>query len=204
MGVVTNIIDALRRIGSATQKAALKRQDAQLVGKEVLERRQVSIDGQFGRANAFIATTAPIAESVVIISEDEVRPIDENVVFGGHFLEACGIPGDGKWTLTDLDAAFKSWLEAPDKRGFSDEAVIELLGAMFGHHCIVNLNMTWIKLSDADGTTLAVEGVNRKFRGFPFQTISKRIAESEFGFFVPVFALMASNSAEADVRHKDV
>jgi hypothetical protein len=57
MGVVTNIIDALRRIGSPSQKAALKRQDAQLEGKEVLERRRVRIDGEFGKANAFIAST---------------------------------------------------------------------------------------------------------------------------------------------------
>jgi len=204
MGVVTNIIDALRRIGSATQKAALRRQDAQLVGKEVLERRQVNIDGQFGRAHAIIATTAPMEEAVMILSEDEVRPINENVEFGGNFLDAFGVPGHGNWTLTDLDAAFKAWLLAPDKQGFTDEAVMELLGAMFGHYCVVNLNMRWIKLSDADGTTLAVEGVDREFRGFPFQTISKRIADSEYGFFVPVFALMARNSDEADVRHKPV
>jgi hypothetical protein len=44
MGVVTNIIDALRRIGSATQKTALERQGTQLVGKEVLERIAASQD----------------------------------------------------------------------------------------------------------------------------------------------------------------
>jgi hypothetical protein len=200
MGVVTNIIDALRRIGSATQKTALKRQDAQLVGKQVLERRQVNVDGDLGRAQAFISTIAPVEETVVVLSEDEVRPINENVVYGGSFLEAFGIAAGGNWTLTDLDAAFKAWLLATDKRGFTDEAVMELLGAMFGHYCTVQLNMRWIKISDADGTTLAVEGVNREFRGFPFQTISKRIADSEHGFFVPVFALIAKNSTEARLR----
>jgi hypothetical protein len=114
MGVVTNIIDALRRIGSPTQKTALTRQDAQL--------------------------------------------------------------------------------------GFTDEAVIELLGAMFGHYCVGRLNMRWVKLSDADGSTLAIEGVDLEFRGFPFQTISKRIADSEYGFFVPVFALMAGSAAKGRWR----
>jgi hypothetical protein len=61
MGVVTNVIEALHRIGSPTQKAALRRQDAQLVGKKVLGRRRVIIDGEFGRAHEFLATTAPIA-----------------------------------------------------------------------------------------------------------------------------------------------
>ena len=104
--------------------------------------------------------------------------------------------------MADLDAGFKAWLLAADKQGFTDEAVMELLGAMFGHYCIVHLNMRWIKLSDADGTTLAVEGVDCEFRGFPFQTISKRITDSEYGFFVTVFALMASNSDEARLRLK--
>jgi hypothetical protein len=75
MGAVTNIIDALRRIGSPSQKAALNRQDAQLEGKEVLGRRHLNIDGEFGRAIAFIATTAPVEESVAVLSEDEIRPL---------------------------------------------------------------------------------------------------------------------------------
>jgi hypothetical protein len=200
MGVVTNIIDALRRMGSATQITALKRQDAQLVGKEVLQRHQVNIDGPLGRAQAFVATTAPVEESVVILSEDEVRPINENVVYGENFLAAFGVTTGPKWTLADLDTAFEAWLLAPEKLGFSNDAVMELLGAMFGHYCVVQLNMRWIKLSDADGVTLAVEGVEREFRGFPFQTITKRIADSEYGFFVPVFAFIAQNAAEARLR----
>jgi hypothetical protein len=64
--------------------------------------------------------------------------------------------------------------------------------------------MRWIKLSDTDGTTLAVDGVDREFRGFPFHTVSKRIADSEHGFFAPVFALMASNANEATVRREAV
>jgi hypothetical protein len=202
MGIVTNIIDALRRLGSATQKAALERQDAQLAGQDILESRQLNIDGPFGKAQAFVATTAPVEEIVVVLSEDEVRPIDENVEYGRNLLEAFGVAAGRDWTLTDLDAAFAAWLLAHDRLGFTDEAVMELLGAMFGHYCTIQLNMRWIKLSDANGTTLAIEGVEREFRGFPFQTITKRIADSEYGFFVPVFAFLKKNSEEARSRRK--
>jgi hypothetical protein len=202
MGVVTNILGALRRLGSGTQKTALERQDAQLAGQDVLERRQLNIDGPFGRAQAFVATTAPVEENVVVLSEDEVKPINENVEYGRNFLEAFGVATGRDWTLTDLDTAFAAWLLAHDKLEFTNEAVMELLGAMFGHYCTVQLNMPWIKLSDANGTTLAIEGVDREFRGFPFQTITKRIADSEYGFFVPVFALLAGNSEEARSRRK--
>lgn len=93
---------------------------------------------------------------------------------------------------------------APDKLGFTDEAVMELLGAMFGHYCVVKLNMRWIKLSDANGSTLATEGVDREFRGFPFHTISKRIADSEYGFFAPVFALLADHSTKGSWRDGEI
>jgi hypothetical protein len=55
-------------------------------------------------------------------------------------------------------------------------------------------------LTAAGRGSTSVEGVEREFRGFPFQTITKRIADSEYGFFVPVFALLANNAAEARLR----
>jgi hypothetical protein len=84
--------------------------------------------------------------------------------------------------------------------GYSDQAVMELLGAMFGHYCATQLNMRWIQLTDSDGTTLAVDGVEREFRAFPYQIIMKRIADREFGFFRPVFILVKRNSMEARLR----
>ena len=107
-------------------------------------------------------------------------------------------------TLDNLDTAFASWLNAPDRRGYSDEAVMELLGAMFGHYCNSQLNMQWIKLTDEDGTTLAVDGALKEFRAFPFQIISKRIAASEYGFFKPIFALIKQYEAEASTRSRVV
>ena len=199
MGVVSNIIDALRRIGSPTQKSALRRQDSQLEGKVVLERRQTNIKDPLGDVHAFIATTAPVEETVVILSEEEVRPIKENVLYGESFLQAFGV-STPQWTLDDLDEAFKAWSLASDKLGYSDQAVTELLGAMFGHFCATQLKMRWIKLTDSDGTTLAVDGVEREFRAFPYQVISKRISDREFGFFRPVFILIKKNSMEALVR----
>jgi hypothetical protein len=200
MGIVANFFDALRRLGSPTMKSALKRQDAQLIGREVLERRQEHIDGPFGKAHIISAKVEPVKESVEILSEDAIRPLNENVLFGASFLQAFGIEDNHDWTLTDLDNAFEAWILASDKLGYTDNAVMEILGAMFGHYCTVNLNMRWIKLTDADGSTLAVDGIDREFRGFPFQTISKRIEDREYGFFTPVFALLAANSEKASLR----
>lgn len=198
MSFVSNIIDSLRRVGGATQKSALRRQDAQLEGMHVLERRQINIRDGRNLVNAFVATVAPAAETVVELTEDELRSIGENVEYGCGYLAAFVAPGADK--LEDLDEAFRQWSAAQDKRGYSNEDVIELVGAMFGTYCCQQLNMRWIKVTDAFGTALAIEGIESEFRGFPYQTVSKRIADSEHGFLKPIFVLLKHQSAEARPR----
>jgi hypothetical protein len=200
MSVVTNIVDALRRIGSPTQKTALRRQEAQLEGKTVLERGRAHLKDSLGQAEVLTATIAAGEETVVVLSESEIQPIAENVAYGTAFLKAFGITNEHPWTLDDLDKAFEAWLLASDKLGYSDDEVVELLGAMFGHYCVNQLNMRWIRITDSDGTTLAVDGVERTFRAFPYQVVSKRIPDGEFGFFRPVFILVKQHSQEAPLR----
>lgn len=200
MSLVSNIIDALRRIGQPPEKSAIARLDRHLEGKEVLERSREIIRDSSGDAQDFIATTKPVVETVHVLTDEETRPLLENSVYAIEFLKTfCAYDGTD-WTLDDLDAAFACWLTASDRRGYTDQAVIELLGAMFGQYCNSQLNMRWIKLTDQDGSTLAVEGIVKQFRGFPYQTISKRIADSEHGFFRPVFSLLKRNEAEASER----
>lgn len=200
MSVVSNIIDALRRIGSPTQKAALARQDAQLEGKEVLERRQQHISDPLGDAHAFTATVQPVKETVTVLTDEQVHPIRENIAFGIRFFAAFGIDSGVNWTVEDLDEGFTRWQCAPEKLGYTDDFIIEVLGAMFGEYCASHLNMRWIELTDPDGTTLAVEGVEREFRAFPYQTIAKRIPTSEHGFFCPIFVVLKRQSQEARTR----
>lgn len=201
MSVISSIIDALRRIGSPTQKAALRRQDEQLLGKKVLERRQARFRGPLGAADAFVATIEPVPEVVRVLSAEEVQPIRENVELGIRFLREFGIENPEGWTLDDLDEAFARWQAASDKLGYSDDFIIEVLGAMFGEYCSAQLNMRWIKLEDQYGATLAIEGIEREFRGFPYQSISKRIKDSEHGFFRSVFIALSRMSEEA--RHRE-
>jgi hypothetical protein len=200
MGFVSNIIDALRRIGTPTEKNAIARLDRHLEGKEILERSREIIRDPSGDAQVFIATTKPVVETVHVLTDEEIRPLLENAAYGIEFLKTFSAYDGTDWTLHDLDAAFACWLNASDRRGYTDQAVIELLGAMFGQYCNSQLNMRWIKLTDQDGSTLALDGVFKQFRGFPYQTISKRIADSEHGFFSPVFSLLKHNEKQASER----
>jgi hypothetical protein len=200
MGVVTSILNALRRIGTPTQRSALRRLDESLEGKEVLGYERLRVRDASGLTDVFVATTLPIEEVVAVLNPDEVLPLKENALYGLEFLGAFGIDKGTGWTLHDLDQAFAAWQVGSDKSVYTDQYVIEVLGAMFGDYCASRLNMRWIKLTDRDGSTLAIEGIAKVFRGFPYQTISKRIHDSEHGFFIPVFNMLQHNSREADDR----
>jgi hypothetical protein len=183
---VANIIDALRRIGRSTERSALKRQDDQLEGKEVLSRRRQRLKDPEG-IEQFVATIEPVEEAVVPLSVDELRPIMENAALSSAFLTTFMESSGSVLDPENLDAAFQSWLEADDRFGYTNEAVTEILGAAFGQYCADRLNMRWVRFIDKDGEVLGLQGIERDFRGFPYHSISKRITDSEYGFFVPVF-----------------
>lgn len=203
MGIVSNIFDALRRIGSPTQKSALKRLDEGVRGKEILGHERVQVRDSTGRTEVFVATVAPVPETVEILNEEEVRPLKENAQYGLTFLKAYGVDRGSDWTLGDLDQSFAAWQAAGDKTTYSDDYVMEVLGAMFGEYCIEHLDMCWIKLTDSYGPTLAIDGIAKEFRAFPFQSIVKRIRDSEQGFFEAIFRMLRQNSIDADIRSRE-
>ncbi|GAA0756868.1 DUF3806 domain-containing protein [Ideonella azotifigens] len=200
MSIVTDILDALRRFGKPTQRSALARQNAQLEGKTLLAQKRQSIPSPDGPVEAFIATIEPSPETMVALSDAETAPILENASFAGAFINVFLGTSSPGWTLQNLDQAFEAWLSGKDKHGYSSDAVVEILGAAFGQYCIEHLHMQWIKLTDQYGTTLAVNGIDRQFRGFPYHTISKRIESGEFGFFSPVYAALAHQASSATLR----
>jgi hypothetical protein len=197
-GIVRNIVHALRRLGSATQKSALRRQDEQLRGQQVLSRQRIRIRDSGSEVEGFVAKIAPVEEKIVPVSVGEVRSILENARLTGAFIRTFhGVQGVD-WSLQDLDAAFAAWLHADDKLGYTDAAVVEILGAGFGQYCASHLNMRWIRVTDSLGTAIGLQGRESDFRGFPFHSISKRIPDCEYGFFGSVFiSLKHARESEA-------
>jgi hypothetical protein len=187
MAIISNIIDALRKFGDATQKTALRRQDEQLRGKRVIDRRRHVARSELGHSSTFVATTKAEPETIVPLTEEEVAPILENAALADGFVVAfLGKDVQGQ-LLDNLDGAFEAWMQASDRKGYTDEAVIEILGAAFGAFCAQSLDMRWIRLTDDYGTAIAIQGRSKDFRGFPYQAISKRIPSREYGFFKPIY-----------------
>lgn len=187
MSIVTTLIDALRRFGSPTQRTALERQEKQLEGKRVIERSQRVSRSELGNTAVFVATSEPEPETVTPLSEDEIEPILKNAALVENFLAAFpGADSDDHW-LDRLDNAFGAWMETSEKRGYSDEAVINILGAAFGKFCADSIDMRWIRIEDADGTAIAIQNREQNFRCFPFHAIAKRIRAGEYGFLKSIY-----------------
>lgn len=194
MAIVTTIIDALRKFGSATQKSAIQRQDEQLDGLAVANRRVHVARSELGQATAFVATAEKEREAVSPLTQNERQPILENAALADAFVAAFLGHGLGDEFLDNLDLAFEAWTKAKDKKGYSSKAVIQIAGAAFGCFCVEQLGMRWVNLVDKYGSAIAIQGLSKDFRGFPFETVSKRIDIGEHGFFKPVYITLQETS----------
>jgi hypothetical protein len=195
MGIVTNIIEAIRRIGSSAQRSALKRQDEFLANKSVHDRR-VEVHGADGKGmQSFVATIDPVPETVRPFDSNELSAIEENAaqvsVLSQRYLDKTA----ARPTPDALDAIFAAWAHSPERGETSNEEIVQILGAAFGRHCIAALDMRWVVVTDSDGSAAAIQGVAKDIRGFPFHSIWKRIRDNEQDFFVPIFLSLQKQSA---------
>lgn len=190
MSRITNIIDAIRRIGSRSQKAALLRQDRQLEGKEVLERGRVVVHHEGEAITGFHAKVEPCPEEVSSLSLTARQELMIYSSKASDLFSDFGIDPSANF-LERLDEAFSSWLHASDRLGYSVSDVVGILGAAFGDYCNESLEMDWVTVSDQYGTSTAIDGGEFEFRAFPFDSIWKRIDDAESGFFASIYAVLA-------------
>lgn len=187
MAIVTTIIEALRKFGTSTQRSAIERQDEQLANREVLERQRYVARSELGSSAQFLATTKPVPENVALLTDEELAPILENATLITKFVAAFSSDSDSDMLLDQMDSAFRAWTESDDKRGYTDDAVIEIAGAAFGKFCADRLDMRWVRVTDDLGSAIAVQGRVVDFRGYPYAAIAKRIPKREHGFFKAIF-----------------
>ncbi|HEY4370018.1 MAG TPA: DUF3806 domain-containing protein [Steroidobacteraceae bacterium] len=187
MGRITNIIDAIRRIGSPAEQSALRRQDAYLDGKAVTDRRRETGRSSLGTSERLLATTEAVPEAVRLFNAEELRAIEENSALLPTFAQLFYKHSPEMWGADDFDTAFVSWAAADNRDGFDEEGVVQILGAAFGQYCARMLKMRWVVITDRDGSAAALQGVDKDFRAFPFHAIRKRIRDHEVGFFRPIY-----------------
>lgn len=202
MSIVTNLLDAIRRIGSPTERSALRRQDAQVAGREVLGRDRIHARGDEGYATGLRATLAPIPEVVRPLEQHELVAIAADAALADTLFAAYGL-GASIPLLDRLDQAFAAWQASDDGAGYEAGEVIRTLGAVFGNHCNATLDMQWVEVTDRHGVDLAVDGCSIMFRAFPYMSIRKRIDDGEHTFFRGIYILLADQKERSRVRGQD-
>ncbi len=141
-----------------------------------------------------MATTEPEPESVTPVSDETLQAIRRNASEALEFIRTYRSLVGTEWTLEDLDGAYESWVAGADKGTYSDDAVVEILGAAYGEYCANRLDMRWVTVSDRHGEAFAIQGRKKDFRGFPYHVIEKRLANAEYGFFGPIFVTLEAAS----------
>jgi hypothetical protein len=195
VGAVTNIIEALRRLGGATQKSALERQDQYLNDKIVESRHREVARSPSGTAETFVATVAPTPEDLRPMNAEEMQAVIDSSALVDRFFESFLGHTPPSWGVEQLDAAFACWARATERMGYDDEAVVQILGAAFGQLCVRTVHMTWVVIKDSDGTAAALRGTHKDYRAFPFHSIRKRIRDSEEGFFRSIYITLEDAAA---------
>ena len=140
-----------------------------------------------GTTEQFVATTEREPETIRPFNEEETRAIDENSALLPEFFRVFLGGSPEVWGPDDFDAAFASWAGAADRKGYDEEAAVQILGAAFGQYCAHTLDMRWVVITDQDGSAAALRGTQKDYRAFPFHAIWKRIRDREQGFFKPIY-----------------
>ncbi len=200
MGTLANIIEALRRTGGATTRSALKRQDEQLEGRTILGRRRARTKVGEESFESFLATVEASDEQVSELTPDEVRQLGSNAILIEGFLGRFHRESRSDRFAAVLDLAFRNWLSAGERHGWTDDKVINVVGAAFAEYCIHDLGMGWVKIRDAQGESLAIRGIECDVRALPFHAIAKRIRDDEHGFFAAIHATLKSSLSDPAYR----
>ena len=115
----------------------------------------------------------------------EVVAIEELASKSKHFV-AYYLPGRPNPSLSDFDEAFSLWQQEEERR-YTEQEVIELLGAYLGSQLIADFQMEWVTVSDQYGTDYAVRARRYEVMSFPFSSVAKRIERSQYDFMVGVY-----------------
>jgi len=100
------------------------------------------------------------------------------------FLITCHPAADQ--SLKAYDEAFRIWQKEKIIR-FSEDAVIDGLGAHLGNKLVADFDMEWVEVSDEYGVDLAVRAKKYEVISFPFSSVAKRIKNNEFNFMEGVY-----------------
>jgi hypothetical protein len=138
-----------------------------------------------GPVTATTQTVEPVPQEVVLVSEAQLKQFEDSALRGWDFV-ATYLGHEVRISLERLDEAFRAW-QAESPRRYSDQEVVQTLGAYLGQRLASDLNMEWVTVTDEYGTDYAVRSRHWEVLSFPFAAVSKRIENCQCDFLVSIY-----------------
>ncbi|WP_157200912.1 DUF3806 domain-containing protein [Massilia sp. Root351] len=156
---------------------------ARFIGKaKQAETRE--IDTPAGPVPITTFPVAPVSQQVRSLDAGRLKRMHELDAAAAQFLTVYCYGSSP--TLKAYDEAFRRWRK--DKsRDFSDEAVIEMLGAHLGNRLASDLDMEWVEVIDEYGTDLGVRSRKYEVIAFPLASVAKRIENYDDNFMEGIY-----------------
>jgi hypothetical protein len=138
-----------------------------------------------GPITATTQTVDPVPQEVAVVAAAEIKEFEELALACWDFVAAY-LGRDVRLSLESLDEAFRAW-QTESSRQYSDQRVVQILGAYLGQRLTNDLDMEWVTVVDEYGTDYAVRSRRWEVLSFPFAAVSKRIENYQCDFMVAVY-----------------
>lgn len=162
------------------------------------EIRTKTINTPDGSITTTTTTVEPTPQEINLASSRDVKGINAYALQGRRFV-ATYLSKVKNPSLKDFDEAFRLW-QLEGKRQFTEQQVVEMLGAYLGNKLIVDFQMEWVVVKDEYGTDFAVRSKMYEVMSFPFSSVAKRIENEQYDFMFGVYHTVRSSIESGDYK----
>ncbi|MDQ8192669.1 DUF3806 domain-containing protein [Roseibacillus persicicus] len=162
---------------------------------------EIIIETEEGAVVGEVTEMEKVSQEVVPVNVAESRQFADWAAKAVEFLNVYG-PPESDNELKQYDGAFKAWQGSKVKK-YSDQEVINLLGAYLGQRLVQDLDMEWVMVTDKYGQDYAVQHKVSKLMGFPFSSVMKRIEDGESDFLHGVYHILKNELEKGDLDQRE-
>jgi len=160
--------------------------------------KTITIQTPDGLVTAKTITVESKPQKIETVSAKQRISIDAAAAKANRFVSDY-LPGVSNPSLTDFDDAFSLW-QAEARRRYTEQQVIDILGAYLGNRLAADFQMEWILVTDQDGTDYAVRGKKFEVMSFPYASVAKRIENKKHEFMSGVYYTVKDAIEKGDFK----
>ena len=160
--------------------------------------KTTTIQTPAGPVTAKTVTVEPTPQKIETVSAKQRISIDAAAAKANRFVSDY-LPGVSNPSLTDFDLAFSLW-RAEARRRYTEQQVIDILGAYLGNRLAADFQMEWVLVTDQDGTDYAVRGKRFEVMSFPYASVAKRIENKKHEFMASVYYAIKDTISKGDYK----